>query len=381
MAAPSSSRARGRWRGDQSRDRRRQDPGEHGGSNQGRITIDGVGGSITITGDISAVGRAPGTTGGKIGLLASDSVIVKSGAKVNASGAAGGGTVAVGTTLKRAIGGPSVTGAKMAKSVVIEHGATIAANATAKGNGGRVTVLSSDTTTMNGLIQATGGTAGGNGGFVEVSGASLSLTGAVDVTAPMGLLGTILLDPTNLTVVVPAAISMAPPASPMAARFCPRSILAARYGFHHGAVGQHPVAGDEDADHQFIADRHGIADLRGRRDNHRRHRHHRQRAGRCDFRHRGAGPASATLPAAQANPLISVLGTVTSTGGSVSLLSGAGGSVSIGAAGSVAVPTAAKLATVQTDTLTIGAGGAISGSIVEIAPASSIAVTLAARAV
>ena len=127
------------------------------GTQQGRITIDAVGGSITIDGDIDASGKAPGTTGGRIGALATGTVTVQSGARVTASGAAGGGTIAIGTTLKRARGGPSVTGARLANAVVIQPGATMAANATSGGNGGRVAVLSSGTTTMNGLITATGG--------------------------------------------------------------------------------------------------------------------------------------------------------------------------------------------------------------------------------
>ncbi len=171
------------------------------GTHQGDISIDGVGGSITITGDLDATGQAAGTTGGKIALLASDAVIVKSGAVVDASGNAGGGTIAVGTTLQRAAGGPAVTGAKMAKGVLIQQGATIAANATGNGNGGRVTVLASHLTTMNGTIAAQGGPTGGNGGFVEISGNTLSLTGAVNLAAPSGSAGVLLLDPTNLDIV------------------------------------------------------------------------------------------------------------------------------------------------------------------------------------
>jgi filamentous hemagglutinin family protein len=171
------------------------------GAHQGRITIDGVGGSITITGNLEAAGKAPGTVGGKIGLLASDSVIVKSGAIVNASGAAGGGTIAIGTTLKRAAGGPAVTGAKMAKGVLVEQGASISAGATGNGDGGHVTVLSSLLTAMDGSISATGGPTGGNGGIVEVSGGVLSLTGAVNLAAPVGRKGSLLLDPTDLDIV------------------------------------------------------------------------------------------------------------------------------------------------------------------------------------
>ena len=54
---------------------------------------------------------------------------------------------------------------------------------------------------MNGAISAKGGPQGGNGGFVEVSGANLGMTGVVNLAAPAGNLGTLLLDPTNLNVV------------------------------------------------------------------------------------------------------------------------------------------------------------------------------------
>ena len=168
------------------------------GGHQGDIAIDGVGGSITVTGELDATGKAAGAAGGRIGLLATNSVIVKSGATVNASGAAGGGIVAIGTSLKRGTGGPSVTGAKMARGVLIEHGATIAADAFVKGNGGRVTLLSSEATAMAGLIETKGGAAGGDGGFVEVSGGLVALTGMVDASAPGGNIGTLLLDPSDL---------------------------------------------------------------------------------------------------------------------------------------------------------------------------------------
>src|SRR6185312_3875398 len=171
------------------------------GGKTGVIAINGVGGSIVIAGQLDASETAPGSTGGKIQLLATDAVTVKSGATINASGAAGGGLVAVGTTLKRAADA-SVTSARTARKVVIESGATIAADATVKGHGGRVTVLSNKSTRMAGTITAKGGKQGGDGGFVEVSGEEgFSLTGRVDVTAPMGNLGTILLDPTNLDII------------------------------------------------------------------------------------------------------------------------------------------------------------------------------------
>jgi len=114
-------------------------------------------------------------------------VVVAAGARISASGSAGGGTVAVGTTLARATGGPSVTGQATAKSVTVASGATIAANARVAGKGGSITLLSIGTTRMDGAITARGGKLGGDGGFVEVSGRSLaSGTGVIDVSAPRG---------------------------------------------------------------------------------------------------------------------------------------------------------------------------------------------------
>ena len=53
---------------------------------------------------------------------------------------------------------------------------------------------------MAGAIDAKGGQQGGNGGFVEISGETLSLTGMVDTSAPLGAIGSLLLDPSDLWV-------------------------------------------------------------------------------------------------------------------------------------------------------------------------------------
>ena len=60
----------------------------------------------------------------------------------------------------------------------MQRGATIAANATANGNGGRVTVLSTGhDDRWPARSPPKGGPQGGNGGFVEASGDTLGLTG------------------------------------------------------------------------------------------------------------------------------------------------------------------------------------------------------------
>ena len=172
------------------------------GGHVGKITLAGVGGDITIEGQLQADGAAPGTSGGNIVVNPSGNVNVASTARISASGQAGGGVIALGTTLKRAKGGPSVTAKHTAANVYVASGAQIAANATRNGNGGRVTVLSTGTTVMDGSISATGGTLGGNGGFVEISGDVLGMnSGSVDVLAAAGTIGNILLDPRDLDIV------------------------------------------------------------------------------------------------------------------------------------------------------------------------------------
>ena len=167
------------------------------GSQTGTVVLGGLGGSIRVTGQLSALGKAPGTTGGEIEVDGSGKVAVASPTLINASGQAGGGVVAIGTTLARAQGGPGTASTLTAANTTIAAEATIAANATANGDGGRVTVLSTGQTSMAGSITAEGGPQGGNGGLVEVSGGTLSVTGPVDVSAPMGTVGTILFNPSG----------------------------------------------------------------------------------------------------------------------------------------------------------------------------------------
>jgi filamentous hemagglutinin family protein len=184
------------------------------GDRTGTIVLNGVGGSITVAGQLSATGSTPGSAGGNIAVDPSGGVAITQTARIDASGQAGGGVVAIGTTLARAKGGPSITSKHTAANVTMAAGATIAANATVKGNGGRVAVLSSGSTTMNGTISARGGPQGGNGGMIETSGTTLAVgqSAVVDTRAPQGLTGRWLLDPTDVVIgtaggdVTPASI-------------------------------------------------------------------------------------------------------------------------------------------------------------------------------
>ncbi len=170
------------------------------GEQTGTVALNGIGGSIVVEGQLSAPGRAPGTKGGAIEVVSNGNVSIASTARINASGKTGGGVVAIGTTSGRAKGGPGVTAAMTATNVTMQQGATIAANAATNGPGGHVVLLSQNITRMAGSIRAKGGKNGGDGGFAEVSGKHLSLTGNVDLSAPNGMTGTLLLDPDNLTI-------------------------------------------------------------------------------------------------------------------------------------------------------------------------------------
>src|SRR5208283_2489892 len=88
-----------------------------------------------------------------------------------------------------------------ANRTTVGSGATIDADALGSGNGGKVVVWSNDKTEFEGSISARGGALGGDGGFAEVSGKQdLIFNGTVDLRAPRGAMGTLLLDPEDLTI-------------------------------------------------------------------------------------------------------------------------------------------------------------------------------------
>ena len=147
-------------------------------SDKAQITVaseTGKGGRIEITGD-------------KVGLLGQ--------ARLDASGAAGGGGILVGGDYQGK--NPAVRNARI---TYIGKNARLSADAKTKGKGGRIIVWADDTTRYHGRISARGGAQGGAGGFVEVSGKRyLAFRGEVDVAAPKGWAGTLLLDPNDLCI-------------------------------------------------------------------------------------------------------------------------------------------------------------------------------------
>ncbi|BBC26546.1 filamentous hemagglutinin N-terminal domain-containing protein [Pseudanabaena sp. ABRG5-3] len=131
--------------------------------------------------------------GGEINVLGDRVGLVS--AKLNASGAIGGGTVLIGGDFQ----GKGIV--PNAQYTFISKDSTILADALNQGNGGRVIAWADIANTYLGNISAKGGSVTGNGGFVEVSGKeNLLFQGKANTAAPHGIVGTILLDPTNLDI-------------------------------------------------------------------------------------------------------------------------------------------------------------------------------------
>ena len=162
----------------------------------------GKGGVVAVSGTLDA-SSATGK-GGQIDVFG-DRVGLFGKANVNANGATGGGSVRIGGDYL----GSNAANAPQANRTVIGTDARITANATNKGDGGRVIVWSNEYTGFFGSIEASGagaansaGKGAGNGGFIETSSHdNLQAFGRVDAKAALGGKGgTWLLDPANLTI-------------------------------------------------------------------------------------------------------------------------------------------------------------------------------------
>jgi subtilisin family serine protease len=132
-------------------------------------------------------------------------------ARIDASGRAGGGKVLIGGDWGGGKPNTSLVKNQSAKleryviptaTTVSVDGATINASATERGNGGKVILWSDSKTTFAGTILARGGPQGGDGGFVETSSKQLlNYSGTTDTRAPIGKVGTLLLDPFDVSII------------------------------------------------------------------------------------------------------------------------------------------------------------------------------------
>jgi filamentous hemagglutinin family protein len=162
------------------------------GNVNGHIVLSGGDGDVEIAGKVDASGRGAGETGGTV-TATGGGVDIAANAVVDASGNAGGGRIAIGSN--------GQTGSAWSNRVSVQAGAKLVADATVRGNGGSISVLSRNTTKFAGSISAHGGALGGNGGTAEVSShKDVVLTGHVMLTAANGKTGNFLLDPDTLEI-------------------------------------------------------------------------------------------------------------------------------------------------------------------------------------
>ena len=158
----------------------------------GRVLLTASGGKIAASGDLIA--KNSDGSGGTVHVLGDE--VRLAGAKIDVSGADGGGVALVGGDYQGA--NPAIANAQ---AVYVDDATTINADATLLGNGGKVIVWSDGHTEFAGTITARGGADGGDGGFAEVSGKqTLNYTGLANLNAPLGSTGTLLLDPTDFPI-------------------------------------------------------------------------------------------------------------------------------------------------------------------------------------
>jgi len=159
----------------------------------GSITIQSSAGTARVAGELSA--RGAEGKGGDIRVLG-ERVALESAARIDASGLTGGGQILVGGDYQGK--NPDV---QNARRVFVGDGASLTADASGKGDGGRIIVWADENTRYFGSLAARGGPQGGNGGFAEVSGKqNLEFAGKADLTAPAGAMGFLLLDPLDIIV-------------------------------------------------------------------------------------------------------------------------------------------------------------------------------------
>jgi filamentous hemagglutinin family protein len=162
----------------------------------GHILLDGGTAGVTqVSGTLDATGGA-GLKGGQVDVTGYD-VALLGGARVDASGAAGGGVVHFG-------GGPGGAdpAIRNANAIWMAPTAALRADALVSGDGGNVGAYSNAASRIYGTLSATGGAQGGNGGLIETSGHYLDTAGAtIDASAPKGKGGTWKLDPYDVYIV------------------------------------------------------------------------------------------------------------------------------------------------------------------------------------
>ncbi|MEO0867824.1 MAG: filamentous hemagglutinin N-terminal domain-containing protein [Cyanobacteria bacterium J06642_11] len=157
---------------------------------QGLVIPEGTG-TAAVTGGLDV----SGSVGGEINVVSDRAALLS--ANIDASGITGGGTVRIGGGYQ---GNDAIPNADLN---YISADSTIDVSATDAGDGGVAVVWADGLTQFYGHVDASGGSQTGDGGFVEISGKnSLIFEGDVDLSAAVGTVGALLLDPRNFKIIV-----------------------------------------------------------------------------------------------------------------------------------------------------------------------------------
>jgi filamentous hemagglutinin family protein len=164
----------------------------HTGITRGaQIDLSAASGTVQVAGTLDASDRSAGAPGGAISVTGERVALL--GARLDASGDAGGGTIRVGGDLRGE--GPLAN----AKRTFVDETSELRADAISTGDGGQVIVWADEATGFLGSLSARGGARGGDGGFAEISGAQfLYAKGEIDLGAASGATGTLLYDPKEI---------------------------------------------------------------------------------------------------------------------------------------------------------------------------------------
>jgi fibronectin-binding autotransporter adhesin len=157
----------------------------------GEILLIGAGGNVVNTGTLDA--SSANGTGGSIQVLGDRDIRIEAGL-IDASGTQGGGEIRLGGGIQ---GGEGLI---QAERLYLAQAATVRADATVLGDGGRIAAYSKDHSVLAGLLSARGGAQGGDGGFVETSSAGLlTVTQVPELAGDTG--GHWLIDPEDIDIV------------------------------------------------------------------------------------------------------------------------------------------------------------------------------------
>lgn len=151
-------------------------------------------GTTYLSGKVDASGLYAGQTGGVVKVLG-HYIYLNDQAEINVSGDQGGGNIFIGGNYQGKGPLPNASTTYVAPDV------KLFADAVTKGNGGQIITWADVATGFEGSLSAKGGVEGGNGGFAEISGKEyLNIDQLrIDLSAAQGDVGTLLLDPANIT--------------------------------------------------------------------------------------------------------------------------------------------------------------------------------------